>query len=113
MKLSTINSNNEGTSRAVRHIPTQASVNTEIAAVQTKGGTTPPTNIMKHLRRAAGSKKPDILPAFLKEYPSITLEDISDIVHKKIMEDRHYIWLHGLVIFQMYHYYWIWDVISI
>ena len=78
--MSTINNINEGTSPAVQHnITTHASVNTEIAAAasQTKG-TTPPTNIMKHLRKAAGSKKPDVLPAFLKEYPQITLEDISD-----------------------------------
>ena len=55
MKLST-----EGTSPTSRHITTQAaSVSTDIATAtsQTKG-TTPPTNIMKHLRRAAGSKKP-------------------------------------------------------
>jgi len=80
MKLSKTNySNNEGTS-TTQPITTHASVSTDIvtAAVQTKGGTTPPTNIMKHLRKAAGSKKPDVLPNFLKEYPSITLEDISD-----------------------------------
>jgi len=79
MKLSTNSNKKAGTSPADRHITTHASVNTEIAAAasQTKG-TTQPTNIMKHLRRAAGSKKEDVLPAFLKEYPSITTEDISD-----------------------------------
>ena len=62
MKLSTINnSNNEGTSPTARHITTHTSVSIEVSSggtTQTKGGTTPPTNIVKHLRRAAGSKKP-------------------------------------------------------
>jgi len=100
MKLSTINNiNNEGTSPTARHITTHTSVSIEVSS----GGTTPPTNIMKHLRRAAGSKKPEALPNFLKEYPQITLEVYQ--IQKKIMVDRHYTWLHGLVTFQMYHYY--------
>jgi len=38
--------------------------------------TRPPTNILKHLRKAAGSKDPTALPAFLQDNPSLALSDI-------------------------------------
>eukprot|EP00986_Skeletonema_menzelii_P008607 scaffold3679_cov128-Skeletonema_menzelii.AAC.8 len=44
------------------------------------GGTSLPMNIPKHLRKAAGSKKPDVLPAFIKTH-SITLEDLDDTTY--------------------------------
>jgi len=39
-----------------------------------------PMNIPKHLRKAAGSKKPDVLPAFIKTH-SITLSDLDDTTY--------------------------------
>jgi hypothetical protein len=40
----------------------------------------PPVNIPKHLRKAAGSKNPEVLPAFIKEH-SITLADLDDTTY--------------------------------
>lgn len=44
----------------------------------TTNGATPPSNIHKHLRKAAGAKTPSILPEFLENNPSLTLDDIND-----------------------------------
>lgn len=38
----------------------------------------PPINIHKHLRKAAGSKDPTILHAFLQSHPSLSLSDLDD-----------------------------------
>ncbi|KAL7551275.1 LOW QUALITY PROTEIN: hypothetical protein ACHAWF_014479 [Thalassiosira exigua] len=39
-------------------------------------GSTPPSNIPKHLRKAAGSKDPAALPSFLRDHPSLTVADL-------------------------------------
>ena len=41
---------------------------------------TPPSNIHKHLRKAAGSKDPSILPTFLKNHP-VSLPDLDDTLY--------------------------------
>jgi ankyrin repeat protein len=40
----------------------------------------PPMNIPKHLRKAAGSKNPEVLPAFIETH-SITLSDLDDTTY--------------------------------
>ncbi|KAL7533195.1 hypothetical protein ACHAXR_006143 [Thalassiosira sp. AJA248-18] len=46
------------------------------AAAVANNNTTPPSNIHKHLRKAAGAKNPTVLPAFLKDHPSLSLSDL-------------------------------------